>query len=100
MDEAREILEQGGLFEALPRLTIMLILSLHRKAGILELRKLLQLTPGNLDHHIRKLEQAGYVKTPHVLSWRPLVVVEITKDGADAFRDYASKLRGLLEKIE
>lgn len=100
MDEARDILKEGELFQALPRLTIMLLLYLHKKAGLTELRKLLQLTPGNLDHHVRKLQQAGYVKTCHVFSWRPLVVVEITQEGAEAFRDYASKLRKLLETIK
>lgn len=100
MDEARDILKEGELFQALPRLTIMLLLYLHKKAGLIELRKLLQLTPGNLDHHVRKLQQAGYVKTRHVFSWRPLVVVEITQEGAETFREYASKLRKLLETIK
>ncbi|TFG04609.1 MAG: ArsR family transcriptional regulator [Promethearchaeota archaeon] len=100
MDEARELLKEGKLFEALPRLTIMLLLYLHRKVGVSDLRKLLQLSPGNLDHHIRKLEDVGYVKTRQVFSWRPLVVVEITQDGTDAFREYALKLRTLLDTIK
>jgi DNA-binding MarR family transcriptional regulator len=100
MDEAQEILKEGELFQALPRLTIMLILYLHKKVGFTEIRKLLQLTPGNLDHHIQKLAKARYVKTRHTLSWRPLVVVEITNEGIVAFRDYATKLRKLLETIK
>jgi DNA-binding transcriptional ArsR family regulator len=54
----------------LPYLTIMLLLYLHKKVGFTELQKLLQLTPGNLDHHLRKLTQAGYIKTTKTLSWR------------------------------
>jgi DNA-binding MarR family transcriptional regulator len=98
--EPQEILEEGEIFSAPHRLTIMLLLYLHRKAGFTELQKLLQLTPGNLDHHIRKLKQAGYVKTRKALAWRPLTVIEITKDGAKAFQDYAVKLRKLLETVK
>ena len=96
----KEIAEVGGIFSAPHRLTIMLLLYLHRRAKFKDMQKLLRLTPGNLDHHVRKLEEAGYVKTRHVLSWRPLVVIEITEHGAKAFRDYALKLRKLLEKVK
>jgi DNA-binding MarR family transcriptional regulator len=101
--EPREILEQARareVFSALHRLTIMLLLYLHKKVGFTELQKLLQLTPGNLDHHLRKLEQVGYIKTRKKLSWRPLIVVEITREGAEALRDYAITLRKLLETIK
>jgi len=98
--EPLEILEKEEIFSAPPRLTIMLMLYLHRKAGFTEIQKLLQLTPGNLDHHIRKLKQSGYVKTRKAFSWRPLTVIEITNEGANAFRDYAIKLRKLLEAVK
>jgi len=77
----------------------MFLLYLHKRAGFTELQKLLQLTPGNLDHHVRKLEEIGYVKTRHVLDWRPLKIIEISKAGAYAFRDYAVNLRKLLEPV-
>jgi len=95
-----EILEKSGIFSAQQRFTIMFLLYLHKKAGFTELQKFLQFTPGNLGHHIRKLEEAGYVKTHHVLSWRPLKVIEISKEGALAFREYAVNLRQLLEQIQ
>jgi hypothetical protein len=34
-----------------------------------------------------------------MLSWRPLVIIEITPSGAGTFRDYIVKLKGLLEGI-
>jgi DNA-binding MarR family transcriptional regulator len=95
-----EILEKSGIFSAQQRFTIMLLLYLHKKAGFTEVQKLLQLTPGNLDHHVRRLEEVGYVKTRHVLVWRPLKVIEITRAGATAFREYAINLRQLLEQIK
>ena len=94
-----EIFEKGGIFSAQQRFTIMLLLYIHKKAGFTEVQKLLQLTPGNLDHHVRRLEEAGYVKSRHVLDWRPLKVLEITRAGAMAFREYAVNLRQLLEQI-
>ena len=100
MAEPDEIRKLGGLFSEPHRLTIMLLLYLHRRVRFKDMQKLLHLTPGNLDHHIRRLEQAGYVKTRYILSWRPLVVIEITEDGAKAFRDYATRVRRLLEKVE
>jgi len=78
----------------------MFLLYIHRKAGFTELQKLLNVTPGNLDHHIRKLAEAGYVKTSHILDWRPLKMVEITQMGAKEFRDYAKGMRELLNQIE
>jgi len=98
--EPDEIPEIGGIFSAPHRLTIMLILYLHKRVKFKDMQNLLQITPGNLDHHVRKLEQARYVKTRYVFSWRPLVAIEITTEGAEAFRDYATRLRKLLEKVK
>ena len=97
--EPREIFDKGGIFSAQQRFTIMLLLYLHKRAGFTELQKLLQLTPGNLDHHVRKLEEVGYVNACYVLDWRPLKVIEISKEGAQAFREYAINLRKLLEQV-
>ena len=94
-----EFPDAGGVFSAQQRFTIMLLLYLHKRAGFTELQKLLGLTPGNLDHHVRRLEKAGYVKTRHVLDWRPLKVIEITRRGATEFREYALNLRQLLEQV-
>lgn len=90
---------KGGIFSAQQRFTIMFLLYLHKKAGFTEVQKLLGLTPGNLDHHVRRLEEAGYVKTRHVLDWRPLKVIEITRLGSMAFKAYATNLRQLLEQV-
>ena len=34
-----------------------------------------------------------------MISWRPLVVIEITLSGAEIFRGYIFKLKGLLANI-
>jgi DNA-binding MarR family transcriptional regulator len=77
----------------------MYLLFLKRKIGFIELKELLGLTPGNLDHHVRKLEEIGFVHSRRVLSWRPLVVISITSSGIRTFREYIIKLKGLLSGI-
>ena len=86
-------------FQSQPRFSIVYLLFLKRRVGFIQLKDLLGLTPGNLDHHLKKLEDAGLVKSRRILSWRPLVIVEITADGIEIFRKYIIRLRSLLEKI-
>lgn len=87
------------VFQSQPRFSIMYLLFLKRRIGFIELKQLLGLTPGNLDHHIRKLEETELVRSRRTISWRPLVVIEITPSGAETFREYIFKLKGLLSKI-
>ncbi|OLS21941.1 MAG: hypothetical protein ThorAB25_26200 [Candidatus Thorarchaeota archaeon AB_25] len=87
------------VFQSQPRFSIMYLLFLKRRIGFIELKHLLGLTPGNLDHHIRKLEEIRLVHSRRTISWRPLVVVEITPSGAETFREYIFKLKGLLAGI-
>ncbi|MFX1580300.1 MAG: transcriptional regulator [Promethearchaeota archaeon] len=87
------------VFQSQPRFSIVYLLFLKRRVGFIQLKELLKLTPGNLDHHLKKLEGVGLVKTRRVLSWRPLVMVEITSEGIEIFRKYIVKLRSLLAEI-
>ena len=97
--EPLERFDERRIFSAQQRFTIMLLLYLHKRAGFSELQELLQVTPGNLDHHIRKLEEVGYVKSRYVLDWRPLKFIEISKKGSNAFREYAENLKKLLDLV-
>jgi len=101
-----ELVELGGLdeqskaFHTQPRFSIMYLLFLKRRVGFTELKNLLGLTPGNLDHHLRKLEAAGFVRNRKILSWRPLNMINITEEGASSFREYAIHLKELLKRIQ
>ena len=77
----------------------MYLLFLKRRIGFIELQKLLGLTPGNLDHHMRKLEEMKLVHSRRVISWRPLVTLEITAYGSEVFRGYILKMKTLLQGI-
>ncbi|MFX1535653.1 MAG: transcriptional regulator [Promethearchaeota archaeon] len=89
------------IFTTSVRLTIMILLYTHKKVNFTDLQKLLHITPGNLDHHIRKLEHIKYVKTyKKLFPRRPLTVVEITNFGKNAFREYVKNFRDILNKIQ
>ena len=61
------------------------------------LQQLLEMTAGNLSTHLRKLEDAGYVRVDKTHSGRtPVTYVALTRAGRDAFEDYLTKLRELL----
>jgi len=98
--ELRRLKEQSKVFHTQPRFSIMYLLFLKRRVGFTELKDLLGLTPGNLDHHLRKLEAAGLVRNRKMLSWRPLNMIGITEEGAASFREYAIHLRELLKRIQ
>ncbi|QHK18943.1 helix-turn-helix domain-containing protein [Pseudarthrobacter psychrotolerans] len=62
------------------------------------LRKLLDMTAGNLSTHLRKLEDAEYVQQTKVIEGRmPATYVEITAKGRSAFLDYRRSLQSLLD---
>lgn len=101
MDKSKLILPNDELFTTSVRLTIMILLSNNKKINFTELQKLLNLTSGNLDHHLRKLETANYLKTYKKLSHlrRPLTNVEITPHGKQAFEAYIKNLRDVLDAL-
>lgn len=79
------------------RLRIMTILHRNREASFAWVQHALQLTPGNLDSHLAKLTEAGYLQygtnlTPHGFENR----VRLTAEGSRAFNDYLSALARLL----
>jgi DNA-binding MarR family transcriptional regulator len=61
------------------------------------LQDVLELTPGNLITHLRKLEEAGYVDTDTTGNGRASrTAVALTADGRAALETYTEALRGLL----
>ena len=65
------------------------------------LQDLIGLTPGNLITHLRKLEEAGYLRTEK--TGRGVIArtsVELTRDGRAALERYTAVLRQLLDGVE
>lgn len=62
-----------------------------------KLQKLLGMTAGNLSNHLRKLEDAGYVRVTKTHEGRtPATYLALTTRGRVAFEDYTAALNTLL----
>ena len=99
MSSLREIAKNSVLGNPI-RFGIMLYLLPRGRALFIDLQRVLALTPGNLDSHLRTLEMKGYVKTKKVIKDRPRTAVYITSEGAKKTREYLKILRETLEKME
>ena len=88
------------LFGTTVRFTIMLVLYKHRKIKFTELQKLMNLTSGNLKHHLQRLVDYKYLEVYKAFSPTRLVTfIEITDNGKKAFGDYLIKFRHILNEI-
>lgn len=68
------------------------------KVDFVYLRKILNLTDGNLGAHLAKLENAGYVKIEKTfIARKPRTFVNATGKGRDAFDEHISALRKIIE---
>jgi len=61
------------------------------------LRKILNLTDGNLGAHLAKLENAGYVKIQKTfISRKPRTFINATGKGRDAFEEHIMALEAII----
>ncbi|MHC4095455.1 MAG: winged helix-turn-helix domain-containing protein [Planctomycetota bacterium] len=61
------------------------------------LRKILDLTDGNLGAHLAKLENAGYVKIQKTfISRKPRTFINATGKGRDAFNEHTVALKKII----
>ena len=96
--ELRELVKNHVLGNPI-RLGIMLYLLPRGKVLFKELQKVLEVTPGNLDSHLKTLEKAGYVNLTKVFADRPRTAVEVTEKGAEETGKYLRMLKELLNQI-
>jgi DNA-binding MarR family transcriptional regulator len=93
----KDTIRNEGILAPSVQVAIMLLLYTHEKAQFTTLQKLLGLTPGNLNHHLNRLEQAGFVeRSKRLFSARPSTVLSITSKGKNAFRRYISHFKKVL----
>ena len=78
----------------------MFLLYNYEKLGFLALQRILKITPGNLDHHLKKLLKINWIKDKIQFSPRPLKIFEITKTGLKAFKKEIKRLKEILDKLE
>ncbi len=98
MEPLRELTKKHPLGNP-TRLAVMLYLLPRGRLLFKDLQRALELTPGNLDSHLKALEKTGYVKIYKVFADRPRTAVEITDKGAEKTGEYLRALRAALETV-
>lgn len=79
------------------RLGVMAFLASAGSASFTTLRQKTDATDGNLSTHLRKLEEAGYIKIEKRFEQRkPLSVVSLSDKGRTAWIEYLGKMQTLL----
>jgi DNA-binding MarR family transcriptional regulator len=83
------------------RLRIMAVLVTLEPADEVDftyLRDLLEVTDGNLGAHLRKLEEAGYIKINKVFVERkPRSYISATPEGRKVFKEHVAALETILQ---
>jgi len=96
-----EVVELDPVIHAVVRLRITATLAGLASGDSLSftrLQSILDVTPGNLTTHLRKLDDAGYVTIERSGSGRASrTVVALTASGRTAFADYTAALRSMIE---
>ncbi|MHA1520835.1 MAG: transcriptional regulator [Promethearchaeota archaeon] len=92
------LFQPNDLLKVPLRFNIMFLLFNYRQMGFTELRKLLKCTPGNLDHHLKKLLAAGWIEDRIGFSPRPLKFLRITSLGQENINTQIQQLKTLLRK--
>ena len=97
-DDLRRVTELDRLIHEPARLLIVTILSTVESADFLFLQRETELTKGNLSAHLRKLEDAGYVKIQKTFKGKlPLTVCKLTAAGTKALTQYRQQLQSFMD---
>jgi DNA-binding transcriptional ArsR family regulator len=96
-DAASSARELDRVIHDRTRLAIVSALSVNDVLSFTELKKLLDMSDGNLSVHARKLEEAGYVACSKSFRKRiPLTEFRLTAAGRRAFERYLDHMEALI----
>lgn len=95
------IREMNELIHTPTRLRIMsalVELGTESEISFSRLQELLEMTPGNLSAHIKRLEEAGYLTMQRSFTARGAAQthIAITPDGEAAFAEYIEQLKNII----
>lgn len=83
------------------RLGVMAYLTSVSPAIFGELRDKVGATDGNLSTHLKKLEEAGYVRQEkRFVGKKPQTRIFLTEEGRKAWVDWIDRMRGLMDAAE
>jgi len=93
-----QALQLDRLIHERTRLAIISALAGGGALSFAELKRLLEVTDGNLSVHARKLEEAGYVKCSKGFAGRvPRTEYTLTRDGKKALERYLNHMEALIQ---
>ena len=99
-DELHPLADINRIIHSPARLMVMTYLYVVDSVDYVYLTHLTGLTWGNLATHVGKLEEAGYVEIEKTfVDKKPYSVINLTRDGRQAFKDYKSKMREVLDEL-
>jgi DNA-binding MarR family transcriptional regulator len=82
------------------RLGVMVVLAEAKRADFTYLKKVLELTDGNLGRHLQVLEKAGYVELDKVFEeGKPRTWVTLTKSGRSALSDELDTMERFIRRV-
>ncbi len=81
------------------RLAVVAILIANGEVDFVTLKKGVQATDGNMNTHLKKLEEHKYISVKKVfLDRKPVTLYSLTKTGIDAFQEYVHTLERFINK--
>lgn len=96
-DETYDYREIDDVIHGRVRLALMAFLSGAGAADFTDLKHRIGVTDGNLSIHIRKLEDAGYVRVEkRFRDRRPQTICHLTDKGREAWLAYIARMETLL----
>ena len=99
-DELHAIQSIDKIIHEPARLLIMAHLFVVESADFLFLQRQTGLTWGNISSHLRKLENAGYVKVEkEFIDKKPHTTLRLTEEGRRAFKDYRKNMKQVFEDL-
>lgn len=82
------------------RLGVMVVLAEAKRADFAYLKKVLELTDGNLGRHLQVLENAGYVELDKVFEdGKPRTWVTLTRSGRSALSDELDTMERFIRRV-
>lgn len=92
--------EINSLIHSPTRLKILVYLFMVENMDYVYLKRVTDLTWGNLSKHLSRLEEAGYVATEKTFeNKKPKTTIWLTEAGRKAFQDYKEKLLQVFDRI-
>lgn len=89
------------IFDSRIRLGVMSILLVNEGINFNDLKKMLQLTDGNLASHLINLEENGYIKVHKGFIGRKTnTTYSITKAGERAFKEHIDGLESMIKGVK